>query len=195
MENSFLTIDELVILGLKHFGKNPLISRKASFYTPENIEIGDNVRIDDFCILSGNITLGSYIHISAHTCLYGSKGIIINDFSGLSTRTIVLSASDDFGGDYLIGPMVPPAYTNVTGGPVIIKRYVQVGAGSTIFPNITIEEGAIVGAMSLITNNIESWAIYAGVPAKFIKQRKSGLLLKAQCFLENKINVQNPNVL
>ena len=53
--NSFYTENELKQIGFKRIGENVLISRKASIYQPELIEIGNNVRIDDFCILSGNI--------------------------------------------------------------------------------------------------------------------------------------------
>ena len=42
-----------------------LISKKVSIYSPQKISIGNNVRIDDFCILSGNITLGNYCRIAA----------------------------------------------------------------------------------------------------------------------------------
>ena len=55
--DSFYTRYELNQLELASFGENVLISRKVSIYGAERIRIGDNVRIDDFCILSGKITL------------------------------------------------------------------------------------------------------------------------------------------
>ena len=55
--NSFYTVEELGKIGFKKLGKNVLISKKSSIYTPENISIGDNVRIDDFTILSGTIEI------------------------------------------------------------------------------------------------------------------------------------------
>ena len=173
---SFYTEKELFELGLKKVGKNVLISRKCSIYSPEKIFIGDNVRIDDFCILSGEIALRSNIHIAAFCALYGAKGIEMEDYTGLSPRTTIFSAVDDFSGDYLISPMVPAQYTNVTGGLVLIKRYTQIGAGCMIFPNLVINEGVAVGAMSLVTKDLEEWGIYAGVPAKRLKDRKKGLL-------------------
>jgi len=173
---SFYAEDELAELGLKKYGKNVLISRKCSIYSPENISLGDNVRIDDFCILSGDITLGSYIHIAAYCALYGRFGIEIEDYSGLSLRCIILSASDDYSGDYLIGTTKPKGTTNVTGGKVTLRKYVSIAAGSVIFPNITIEEGSAVGAMSLVKKNLGEWGIYAGIPAKKIKDRHKGLL-------------------
>lgn len=176
MISSFYTIEELKQIGLKSFGENVLISRFAQLYGVENIEIGNNVRIDDFCILSGKIKLGNFIHISAFTALYGKYGIELEDFSGLSPRCTVFSATDDFSGDYLIGPMVDQTVTNVKGGKVLIKKFCQIGSSSVILPNVTIHTGAVVGTMSLVNRNLEEWAIYKGIPAKYYKVRGKGLL-------------------
>ena len=75
MANSFYSRNELLNLGLAAVGSNVLISRKASIYSPSTLTVGNNVRIDDFCILSGIITLGSNIHIAAFCALYGKFGI------------------------------------------------------------------------------------------------------------------------
>ena len=114
--NSFYSEIELAELGFKSYGSNVLISKKCSIYSPEKISVGNNVRIDDFCILSGNIILGNNVHISAYCALYGAQGIEFRDYSGCSARTTIYSAMDDFSGDYLIGPMSPIGTTNVTGG-------------------------------------------------------------------------------
>jgi len=174
--NSFYTQQELMNLGFNEIGDSVLISRKASFYGIDKMSIGNNVRIDDFSILSGEIKLGSNIHISAFCALYGANGIEIMDYSGLSPRCTIFSASDDFSGDYLIGPMIDEKLTNVTGGKVTISKYSQIGAGSVIFPNLIIEEGVAVGAMSLVNKSLKSWSIYAGIPVKKIKDRKKRLL-------------------
>jgi galactoside O-acetyltransferase len=176
MTDSFYTPDELNQIGLKKVGKNVLISRFARFYDIKNIEIGSNVRIDDFCIFSGKIKLGSYIHISAFCALYGKYGIELEDYTGLSPRCIIFSASDDFSGNYLIGPMVDPKYTHVISGKVIIKKYSQLGANCIVMPKVIINEGVTVGAMSLITKELEAWKIYAGIPAKILKERSKNLL-------------------
>ena len=169
--SSFYSQPELEELGFNQVGHHVLISKKASFYGVQNISIGDHVRIDDFCILSGYISLGSYIHISAYSALYGAKQIEMEDYSGLSPRCTVFSATDDFSGGYLVGPMVPQELTNVIGGKVTIKQYSQIGAGSVILPDLVIEDGVAVGAMSLINESLPAWGIYAGVPAKYLKPR------------------------
>lgn len=176
MEDSFYTSNELNKLGFKRIGKNCKISRFARFYSVQNIEIGNNVRIDDFCILSGKIKLGSFIHISAYCALYGSYGITINDFSGLSPNSIIYSASDDFSGNYLINPMVPSQYTNVKGGEVKIEKYVQLGGNTIVLPNIKIQEGVVTGTFTLVNSNLKGWKIYIGIPARELKERRKELL-------------------
>ncbi|KQK27295.1 galactoside O-acetyltransferase [Chryseobacterium aquaticum] len=174
--NSFYTEEELKSLPIKSFGKNVLISKKVSFYSDKEITIGHDVRIDDFCILSGSIHLGNYIHIGAYCALYGSHGIKIEDFSGLSPRCTIFSASDDFNGNYLISPTTQKKHNHIITGEVIIKKYSQVGASSTIMPNTVLQEGTAVGAMSLITKSTLQWSVYVGTPAKKIKNREKGLL-------------------
>lgn len=175
---SFYNEEELKSIGLKKYGINVLISRKTSFYGASNISIGNNVRIDDFCILSGKITIGSNIHIGAYVALYGAKGIILEDFTGISGRSSLYSAMDDFGGEYLIGPIHPKGLTNVTGGQIVLHRYSQIGAHSLIFPKVEIGEGCVIGACSMVRHNTEPWTIYAGVPAMPLRMRSKDLLVK-----------------
>lgn len=173
---AYYSIEELNELGFKKIGSNVLISKKASLYGCSEMEIGDNVRIDDFCILSGNIRIGSNVHISAYVALYGKMGIILDDFTGISPRTTIFSAMDDFSGEYLIGPIHSGNQIKVTGGLVRLKRFSQIGAHCVVFPNLTIEEGAVVGAMSLVNKTIPQWTIYVGTPAKYLKPRSTKLL-------------------
>lgn len=176
MMDSFYTENELQEIGFKSFGKNVKLSRKASIYSPDKITIGDNVRIDDFCILSGNITIGSNIHISAYVALYGAMGIEIGDYSGISPKSVIYSAMDDFSGNFLVGPIHSEEATNVTGGIVRLSKFVQIGSNSIVFPNLTIGEGAVIGACSLVNKDIDEWSVNIGVPTKILKKRSKGLL-------------------
>ena len=99
-------------LGLNTIGNKVLISRKASIYFPENLSIADNVRIDDFSILSakGRIELHDHIHIAGHTLILGGGGIIIENLSGISHYSCLLSESDDYSGESLMGPTIDPAF-------------------------------------------------------------------------------------
>lgn len=191
MKTSFLSEYELKQIGFKSIGKDVLISSRASFYDAANISIGDNVRIDDFCILSGKITIGSFIHIAAYSGLFGgNEGIVIEDFSNISSRVCIYAVNDDYSGETLTNPMVPNEYKNVYTAPVLIKRHVIIGSNSLILPGVIIGEGCAFGAYSYINRSTESWKIYFGIPAKLYKERKKDLLnlelkfLKAQDRME-----------
>jgi galactoside O-acetyltransferase len=184
MKNNFLCDEEIKDLGFKHIGFNVHISRLASFYGAENITIGDNVRIDDFCILSGRITIGNYIHIAAGCYLYGGdEGIELNDFVNLSSRIVIYAKSDDYSGMTLTNPTIPDKYKQVLEAKVILQRHVLLGTGCVVFPGVIIEEGTSVGSLSLINKSLPSWKICVGIPAKPIKDRNKDLLLLEQEFL------------
>ena len=182
--DSFYSSYELNELGLASFGENVLISHKVSIYGAEKISIGNNVRIDDFCILSGKITIGDYIHIAAYTALYGGdKGIIIQDFANLSSRTSIYSISDDYSGETMTNPMIPDKFKNIQSEEVIIERHVIIGSGCVVLPGVVLKEGSSFGAMTLVNRSSESWSINAGIPFKKIKNRRKELLKLEEIFL------------
>ncbi len=184
MKTSFLTPEELRDIGFKSLGKNVLISRKASVYSPELISVGNHVRIDDFCIVSGNVTLGSFIHVGSHTVLTGgSAGIEILDFANLSQRVNIFAGNDDYSGKTLTSPVVPDRFKNLEQAKVRIGRHVIIGCGSVVLPGVTMGEGSAVGALSLVNSDTESWMIYVGVPAKAVKERSRELLKLEREFL------------
>jgi galactoside O-acetyltransferase len=176
---SFLGNEELGKLGLKAFGTNVLISRNAVINNAGNISIGNNVRIDAFCILSaGNepFVLEDYIHISAGTMIYGQYGFHMKSFTNVSVGCKIFTQSDSFSGDYMIGPTVPTKYRGVYGSPLVLEKHSIIGAGSIILPGSIINEGVAVGANSLVKGECKHWSIYAGSPAKFIKERSKHIL-------------------
>ena len=76
----------------------------------------------------------------------------------------------------MISPMVPESLSDVQGGKVHLKMYSQTGAGSIIMPNLTIEEGTVIGAMSFLRESTTPWSVYSGCPAKFIKARNKDII-------------------
>jgi len=170
---SFLTENELKSLGLKSVGNDVCISRNAKFYGAGNISIGSHVRIDDFCILSGYITIGNYIHISAGTMLFGGDaGIQCENYSTISSRCAIYAVTDDYSGAAMANPMVPEQLRSVKESPVILQKHSLVGSGCTILPGVVLAEGTAVGAMSLVNRSTEAWGIYFGVPAQRQKDRQ-----------------------
>lgn len=164
---SYLNQDELVALGLKSFGQNVQISSKVSIYQPQYISIGDNVRIDDFCVLSGHIHIGNYVHIACQVIMTATiEPIFIGDYSTLSYGVKVFSASDDFSGPYFSNPTVPIDFRNVTHASVLVSDFCTVGAGSVILPGSQISSGVSFGALSFVKGKYEGWRVYVGAPAR-----------------------------
>lgn len=175
--NSFYSKEEIKELGFKSIGENVLLSRKASIYGAAHIIIGNNVRIDDFCIISGKVTFGNNIHLAAYSALYGGDaGITIEDFANISSRVCVYAISDDYSGLTMTNPTIPEKYKHIQNEPVVIGKHVIIGSGCTILPGVHIATGSAFGAMSLCKHSTQAWKIYAGIPAKIIKERKTDLL-------------------
>lgn len=185
---AMLDHDAIQSLGFESVGKNVQISDRASFCGAGRIKIGSNVRIDDFCVLSageGGIEIGSYVHIAVGATLIGAGKITLSDFSNISSRVSIYSSNDDYSGASLTNPTVPDKYKNVVHAPVILGRHAIVGSGAVVLPGIKIGEGAAVGALSLVTKDCEEFVVYAGNPAKRIKERKRDLLLLERKFLDD----------
>jgi acetyltransferase-like isoleucine patch superfamily enzyme len=176
---AFYTKEQLKELGFKNLGENVLISDKASIYGSQYIEIGDNVRIDDFCILSGSskgILIGNNVHIACYSSLVGKENITLNDFSGLSSRVSIYSSTDDYSGNFLTNPTVPEEFTNVISKPVYLGKHVIIGSNSVILPGVYLADGIAVGSLSLVTKSFEEFKVIGGIPAKIIKERSKNLL-------------------
>jgi galactoside O-acetyltransferase len=175
---NFLGKVELQALGVQATGENIQVHESVVLVNADKITLGGHIRIDPFCVLSAGagIRLGRYIHIAAHCSLIGGGGIEINDFAGISHGAKLLSASDDLGGGFLTGPTVPPEFRHVVKAPIRIGRHAVLGAGAVVLPGVTVDDGAIVGALSLIRESIPPWTIWAGIPARQIGHRQLTVL-------------------
>lgn len=185
---AILNIREIDEIGFAAIGKNVQISDKASIYSANRIKIGDNVRIDDFCVLSpgiGGIEIGSFVHIAISSSLIGAGKITLGDFCNLSSRVSVYSSSDDYSGLSLTNPTIPDEYKMVINAPVTLGKHVIIGCGSVILPSVHIEDGVAIGALSLVNKNCKAFNIYAGNPIRKIRERKKDLLKLEIDFLEN----------
>ena len=182
--------DELFAFGFKSIGKNVLISRKASIYGADKIEIGNNVRIDDFCVLSSGddgFFIGNNIHIAPFSLMIGKGHIYLGDFVNISSRVCIYSSNDDYSGEFMTSPVIPDDLTNILKAPVKIDKHVIIGSGSIILPGIKLSEGVAIGALSLVNKDCDSFCIYAGVPAVKIKERKKNILELESIYIKKNI--------
>jgi acetyltransferase-like isoleucine patch superfamily enzyme len=174
---AFMNEDQLRDMGFKKLGLNIKISDKASFYNCDQIEIGDNSRIDDFCVVSGKVKIGRNVHVAIFCNLAGGEeGIELHDFAGLAYGCQIFAQSDDYSGTTMTNPTVPKIYKNEIKKAIVIDRHVIVGTNSLVFPGVHLQEGSAIGAMTLVRKSTEPWSIYSGNPAKKIKSRNKNLL-------------------
>ncbi|MFT5660626.1 MAG: acetyltransferase-like isoleucine patch superfamily enzyme [Sulfurimonas sp.] len=183
---AYYTQKQLAELGFKYIGKNVKISDKASIYNHNEIEVNDNSRIDDFCVISGKIKIGRNVHITP-TCLVagGEMGIVFEDFTTVAYGVQIFTKSDDYSGATMTNSTIPKKYKNEYMKEVILKKFTIVGAGSIVMPGVILEEGTSVGSMTLVLKSTEPWGIYVGNPAKRLKDRKKDLLDLEKQYLNN----------
>ena len=167
---AYYTRDVLESMGFMSLGRNVKISDKASIYDFDKLEIGNNSRIDDFCVVSGKIKIGRNVHVAAFCLLAGgTEGIILEDFSGLAYQVQVFTQSDDYSGKTLTNPTVPDKYKSETRQKIVVRKHSIVGAGSIVMLGVILAEGTSVGVSSLIRKSTEEWSIYLGI---LIQQNK-----------------------
>ena len=123
--------------------KDSLVYWRCRYLSPEKIKIGNNTIICQDVWLDGRAGIE-----------IGNNVVI-----GTECRIYTLKHKID-------------SYTEVAGSPVVIKDWVWVANQVTILAGVTIEEGAVVASGAVVTHDVEPWTLVAGVPAKFVRNRK-----------------------
>ena len=142
-------------------GRNVKLSKFINMY---GCTVGDDVKIGAFVEVQKNASIGNNCKISSHTFI--CEGVTIED-------AVFIGHSVTF-----INDMYPRA--TAVGGALqteadwkvdktVVKKGASIGSGCTILANVTIGEGAIIGAGSVVTKDVPPNAIVAGNPAKFLR--------------------------
>jgi len=165
-------------------GTDVFIGSPVSIIRPGLISVGDHVAIDPFVHITTGAELGSYVHISAHVGVIGGKtGLLkMEDFTNLSLGARVICGSDEFKGAGIVSvPGLPDEMRDdLTIEPVTLERFANTGAGATLLPGVTLPEGVVIGACSLVRkkDKLEPWTIYAGNPLRRIEDRPRHRILR-----------------
>lgn len=130
----------------------------------ENIEFGKHIILDDYVLIYARdkIRIDDYVHIASFTSITGGGELIMESFTAVSSGCRIVTGTDDFTGEGFGNSTINDSFRNVTVGKICIKKFAIVGANSVILPNVTIGEGASVGAGSVVTKDLEAWGIYIG---------------------------------
>ena len=163
-------------------GNNVTIYRLAIILTPENVTLGSDIIIDDFVFIGTHqrLIIGNRVHISSHSSITGGGRVLLSDFSGMGSGVRVISGTDDFTEGRLNGSAIPQEFRQTHRGTVILEPHAILGANAVVLPDVTIGEGATVGAGSVVTRSLEPWGVYVGSPARRVKTRPRDVVLANQ---------------
>lgn len=159
--------------GFRKCGKNVRIHTTAVIPDTRKIELGDNVRIDAYAVLSAaRIVIGDFVHIGAFSHISGPGTVTFEDFSNMSHQSMILTASDDFSVPCFAGTTVAKELQAITKGDVALRKHAVIGAQSVVMPDVMLGFASVVGAKSLVKTDVAAYSIVGGVPAKHIKFRE-----------------------
>jgi acetyltransferase-like isoleucine patch superfamily enzyme len=161
MSTAVLNNEHVCIAPDVKLGRNVKLSKFINMY---GCTVGDDVKIGAFVEIQKNASIGNNCKISSHSFI--CEGVTIED-------AVFIGHSVTF-----INDMYPRATAG--GGALqteadwkvdktVVKKGASIGSGCTILANVTIGEGAIIGAGSVVTKDVPPNAIVAGNPAKFLR--------------------------
>jgi dTDP-4-amino-4,6-dideoxy-D-glucose acyltransferase len=161
---------------LKKIGINSILGKNLNISGEKNIEIGSYTWVDDYVTLTaafGEIKIGDRVHVSPNSILSGGGGLYIDDFVGIASYVQIYSHSEvPAKGKSMAGPMMEESEKGFKSLPVHLQKNCFISAGAIILPGVSIGEGSVVGANSVVTKNVEPWTIVMGSPAKKIGRRR-----------------------
>ena len=159
---------------LKSVGEDVVINSNVEIRRPHLVTIDSHVAIDwGFCLTTA-AQIGNYIHIAPHVSIIGGETAkcVMANFTSIAAGARLIVKGDEHLGFGLVGPTVPKKFQDrLIGGVIEIKKFAAIGTNAVIMPGLTLEEGSVVGAGSVLTKNTEPWTIYVGIPARAIKLR------------------------
>lgn len=109
-----------------------------------------------------NLEIGSHVGVADGVTIYNMNSIKIGDYCVISQGAHLCGGSHDYNS----------ANFQLVAAPIVLQPRVWICAEAFIAPGVTIAQGAVVGARSVVTRSLpQSWAVYAGMPAKKIGER------------------------
>lgn len=127
-----------------------------------------NCELSSTCTFSypDRLNIGQWVFIGPRSFIECKGHVEIGDGAILSSQVVILSSTHD----YRSNTAIPYGGEDVL-RPVKIGKAVWIGYGSMILPGVTIGDGAVVGAGSVVTKDIPKGAVVAGSPARVIRTR------------------------
>jgi len=152
-------------------GENVIFEAGVLVFHPENILLGSNIYIGHNSILKGyyksRMEIGTDTWIGQGCFFHSAGGLKIGNAVGIGPMVKILTSHHDD-----LDPELAVLELPLKFEPVVIEDGADIGTGSVILPGVTIGRNSIIGAGSVVTKDVQPYAVYAGVPAKFLRLRK-----------------------
>lgn len=177
-------------------GRNVVFGTNIAIRHPHKIHIGDNVVIDDHCVLDakgeGNkgIKIGNGVFIGRNTILTCHDGdIVLEDNVNIGFNCVISSLGSIVikenhlmaafcylvGGDHIADRTdIPILYQGRTAKGIVLEENIWLGAGVAVLDGSRVGRDSIIGAHAVVNGDIEPYSIAVGIPAKTIKDRRNG---------------------
>lgn len=107
------------------------------------------------------LKMGAYACLSADVDCYTVAPIILGDNATVSQGVKLCTASHDLCSKTM----------ELTYKPIVVGANAWVAGWSIVLPGVTIGDGAVVAAGSVVAKDVETWTVVGGNPAKFVKKR------------------------
>jgi acetyltransferase-like isoleucine patch superfamily enzyme len=150
--------------------KKAKVSPKAIVEKKSLVSLGNNAEIQDYVIIktfTSEVKIGEYSQLNPYTVIYGGVGVSIGNNVMIGPHCMIAAGTHDY-----IQVDKPMRFAgNLDKGPIIIDDDVWIGANCTISDGVHIGKGAVIGANSVVTKNVNAFDVVAGCPAKKIKNR------------------------
>jgi acetyltransferase-like isoleucine patch superfamily enzyme len=153
---------------IKQYGFNLKILGKI-YVNATNVKVGNNVTIYPGVYFwgDGEIIIGDNVDIGIGTIIFAKKKVEIGNNSLIAANCYIIDSNHGISKNKLISDQ--PLQYDEEG--IILGNDVWLGAGCEIVKGAKINDGAVIGAMSLVNCEIEEYAVAFGVPAKIFKYR------------------------
>jgi acetyltransferase-like isoleucine patch superfamily enzyme len=153
------------------FGTHCVLGKRVRFWGPVRLFLGSYSGFFDDAIVSGvgEIHIGDRTTVGHNSVLVSRERIQIGDDCMLAAFCYVLDVDHEFA-----DPKRPIPEQGLRIKPVIIGNDVWVGTGSVILRGVTIGDGAVIAANSVVTKDVPAYTVVGGIPARVLSDRRAG---------------------
>jgi acetyltransferase-like isoleucine patch superfamily enzyme len=168
---------------LCNVGKGLKVTHRAEIFhhgsDKNQISLGDFIVLDGTLEVykNGKMSIGDYSYVG-RARIYCANKVFIGEYCLISDNVCIMDSNlhplsakkrAEIANNWALGKF-PDVYADTPNSPVILENHCWIGFGSAILKGVTIGEGAVVGAGSVITKDVPPWTIVAGNPARIIRE-------------------------